>query len=142
MVARLCRFCNTARVRVFNDPQQRPWVFDAEPITDERTDEFCADPPRDVYVLHTERQVNRNPPEVRIFGWVKAAADSAPIRVKQAAVLLRLHVCAQWLTYRAKKKQEARDRALLGNMTSIGAGVASFLDLGQVDGEEEQRGRH
>ncbi len=142
MGARLCRFCNTARVRIFNDAQRRAWVFDADAIDDERTEEFCTDPPRDVYVVHAERRVNRNPgpgqKPVQIFGWVKPAADSAPTVVREAGILLRLHVCAQWLAYRARRRQEERDKALLGNMTSIGAAAADFLDLGQVD-EGEQR---
>ncbi len=135
---RPCRFCATARVRIFRD-HLRSWVFDAEPITDERTDEFCEEPPGDVYVLFTKRTVNRNAgegqPRVRTTGWVRSARNCSPAVVRRAAYLLRLHVCGPWLAHQARRRQERRDAEFLGNMTSVGSTAADLFGFGQVDDE-------
>lgn len=129
-----CRFCETARVRIFRD-HRRSWVFDAAPITDERTEEFCTDPPRDVYVLFMERTVNRHAGEgqrrVRTVGWVKLAGDCAPNVVREASYLLRLHVCGPWLAHQARQRQERRDAELLGNIGSVGSALADMFPFAQ-----------
>lgn len=116
--SRPCRFCQRAQVRIFCDVKARAWVFDAEAIADERTPEFCTRPPSDVFVLHIERRPRKDAPagtpQMRTVGWVKPAAESAPAAIRQAPYLLRLHMCAEWLTHRARKRQEAADAELDG----------------------------
>lgn len=136
-----CRFCETARVRIFRD-HLRAWVFDAEPITDERTDEFCENPPGDVYVLFSKRIVNRNAgegqPWVRITGWVRSAGNCSPTVVRESAYLLRLHVCGPWLAHQARRRQERRDAELLGNMRSIGSALGDMFPFAQQGDDEPE----